>query len=515
MIYKVKTYAIQGLLGNEITIEVDTNKSLPTIEIIWLPDTTIKEAKERIRSALRNSGVEIPNRKFILNLSPSDIRKTGTSFDMPMAVALLRSILGPAVTNRSLLEEGLFFGELGLDGQIKRIDGLLPMVIAAKKSGYTLFFIPAENLYEIEYIQDIRICPVHTFEELVHYFSNSQRPTTITNSKKLQDLIATQQREVDFWQIRWQHSAKRALTIAASGLHNVLMTWAPGSGKTLLARALPSILPPLQAPEILEVSGIYSVIGKLNKSMPLITHRPFRAIHHTASRISIIGWGASLRPGEVSLAHRGILFLDELPEFARETLEVLRQPIEDRFITITRVTGSVSYPANFMLVGAMNPCKCGYYRDQEKNCICAIHDIKKYQSKLSGPLLDRIDMILEIPREKIDTLLEADSQEDSSTIKWRVQQARNIQLQRYNNTDIVSNAQLNSKTIAHYIIMEEKAEQFLKSSARQLVLSPRIVHRIIKLARTIADMEGSTEIKLNHIAESFQYRNKTMFIEEG
>lgn len=515
MIHKIKTYTIQWLVWCEIIIEVDTNKALPTIEIIWLPDAVIRESKERIRSALRNSGVEIPNRKFILNLSPSDIRKSWTSFDLPLAIALLWSIIWINAYHKEYFEEWLFFGELGLDGSIKRIDWLLPMVIAAKNAGYSLFFIPAENLYELEYIHDIKICPVKTFFDLVEVFIYNKEPVFIQDSKKLQDLSKVRQRDVDFSHIKWQHVAKRALSIAASGLHNILMAGSPWSGKTLLARALQSILPPLHPAEILEVSQIYSVVWKLNKHMPLVVHRPFRAIHHTASRISIIGWGANLRPGEVSLSHRGILFLDELTEFPRETLEVLRQPLEDHTITITRVSWSAQYPANFMLVAAMNPCKCGYYKDPIKGCSCNTFDIKKYQSKLSGPLLDRIDMILEIPREKVDTLLDtSDQSESSEQIRERVLGAWDRQQARYKNTNILTNAQLSSKNLEQYIQMDEEAESLLKQSARQLTLSPRVIHRIIKLSRTIADMGGSEIIWLSHIAESFQYRSKTMFIEQ-
>lgn len=515
MIHKIKTYTIDGLIWNEIIIEVWTSKALPSIEIIGLPDAIIRESKERIRVALRNSWMDIPPRKFILNLSPSHLRKSGTSFDLPMAVALLRSILGTDTANQDLLENGLFFGELGLDGQIKRIDGLLPMVIAAKKAGHKDFIVPAENMYELEYISWIRLYPIAHFNELITYFHHNTTPIAVTEHKSLEGLITWHNREVDFSQIRWHSLAKRALCISAAGLHNIMMIGPPWSGKTLLAKALQSILPPLTPPEILEVSQIYSIIGKLNKNTPLVVHRPYRSLHHTASKISIIGGGSNLRPWEVSLAHRGMLFMDELTEFPRETLEVLRQPIEDNMITISRVSGTVSYPADFMLVTAMNPCKCGYYKDHEKTCTCNMIEIQRYQSRISWPLLDRIDMILEIPRENIDIVLQSKSQESSESMREKVMIARQTQQRRYTQTDISTNSQLWSKNITKYITMDDKAEEFLKSSAKKLILSTRVVHRIMKLARTIADLEWSESVHINHIAESFQYRSKTMFIENG
>lgn len=515
MIHKIKTYAIEWLVGHEITIEVATNKSLPTIEIIWLPDIMIKESKERIRSALRNSNIDIPPRKFILNLSPSDIRKSWTSFDLPIAVALFRSIYEWSVHQENILKKSLFFGELGLDGELKRIDGLLPMVISAKKSGYQFFFIPYENLYEIEYIHWIHICPVRHFIEIMKYFLEKKEIQFIQNNKNIEQLKVNNDTENNFKHIKWQHIAKRALSIAASGLHNILMVWSPGCGKTLLAKTIQSIMPPLQPEEILEVSQIYSIVWKLHKDQPLITNRPYRSVHHTASRISLVGGGSTLRPGEISLAHRGILFLDELTEFPRETLEVLRQPLEDRTINISRVSGTVSYPADFMFVAAMNPCKCWYHNDPEKHCSCTTQDIKKYQNKVSWPLLDRMDLILEIPRENIETLFSRNElSESSEQLKEKVIQSRGIQQKRYLNTKIHCNAQLDAKEIEKFILLEWDAKEFIHKAQKKLQLSNRSIHKILKLARSIADFSWSDTIQVLHIAESLQYRNKWMFVSE-
>ena len=484
---------------------------MPGIEIIWLPDTTIKESKERIKSALRTIGIKVPNIKFVLNLSPSDIRKNGTSFDLPMAVAIFCTIYEDI--QNDLLDQWLFFGELWLDGEVKRIDGLLPMVMWAKKKWYKYFFIPYDNLYELEYIPDIYICPISNFQEIVDIFLHNKSPSFIHNNRSIYQLQSEYHFQVDFEHIKWHTIAKRALTIAATGMHNLLMSGAPWSGKTMLSRALQSILPPMDYNEILEVSQIYSVVWKLDKENPLIVYRPFRPIHHTASKISITWWWSNLRPWEISLAHRGILFLDEIAEFPSDTLEVLRQPIEDKHITISRVTWSLSYPASFMLVAAMNPCKCWYFKDKEKNCTCSINDIKRYQSRLSGPLLDRIDMILEIPREHIDQIMDKSSWQSSADIREQVLKARHIQQKRFEDSQITTNSQISSKDIQKYIILDDQAEQFLKNAAQQLTLSARVVHRLMKLARSIADIDGSDIVKLNHIAESLQYRSKTMFVE--
>lgn len=512
MIQKVKTYANVWLEWHEIIIEADSSKSLPTIEIVGLPDAAIKESKERLRGTFRNAGIQLPNRKIVLNLSPSDIKKVGTSFDLPMAVAILFLIFEDKI--KLPQQEFLYFGELWLDGNVKRVNGLLPSVISAMHHGYKHFFVPEENVYELEYVPGIVMYPIGKFDQMIEYFLEGKEFFCIDQPKNIETLY--QQSEifdVDFAHIKGQLIAKRALAIAAAGLHNVLMVWAPGSGKTLLSKAMQSILPPLGFEEILEVSQVYSLVGKLSKDIPLVTKRPFRQVHHTASKISIVGGWSQLTPGEVSLAHKWILFFDEVTEFPREVLEVLRQPLEDRYVVISRVAGTIQYPANFMFVGAMNPCKCGYYKDSEKSCSCSLMDIKRYQSKISWPLLDRIDMILEIPREDIDKILNNIGEESSLTIRDKVINARKIQQQRFLWLSITSNSQITSKHIDELIPLDDACKNFLSEASRKLTLSTRVVHRTIKLARTIADIQWQDFVTINHLAEALQYRSKTMFVE--
>lgn len=512
MIQKIKTYANVGLDGYEIIIEADSSKSLPTIEIVGLPDAAIKESKERLKATFRNIAIELPKRKIVLNLSPSDIKKVGTSFDLPMAVAILLLIYENNVTTN--IDDFLFFGELGLDGSIKRVNGLLPSVISAMQQGYKHFFVPEENVYELEYVPWITIYPLKMFSEVVEYFIYGKDVLSIKEAKPIDTLYEEgKEFDVDFEQIKGHILAKRALAIAAAGFHNVLMVGAPWSGKTLLSKALPSILPPLGFEEILEVSQIYSVVGKLNKELPLITRRPFRQVHHTASKISITGGWSRLTPGEISLAHKWILFFDELTEFPREVLEVLRQPLEDKSVVISRVSGTIQYPANFMFVAAMNPCICGYYKDREKACSCSHMDIKRYQAKISWPLLDRIDMVLEIPRENIEHVLDNIKGESSASIREKVINAWKIQQQRFCWTSITSNSQITSKHIDEMIPLDQTCKDFLAEASKKLTLSTRIVHRTIKLARTIADIQSEEIVTVKHLAEALQYRSKTMFIE--
>ena len=513
MVEIVKTFANIWLIGHEIYIEADSVKALPNIEIIGLPDLTIKESKERIRWTFRNSWIELPRRKFVLNLAPSDIKKIWTWFDVPMALALLLRIWSNKVYNWEKVQSSLFFGELGLDGSIKRINGLLPSVLSAKKKWWKEFFVPAENLYELEYIPWIRIYPLKHFEQLIKYFCEWLEIESVEWWKDINSLNESQDFEVDFSHIKWQLVAKRALSIAMAWFHNVLMIWAPWSWKTMMSKAMKSIFPPLTFDEILEASQIYSVVWKLNKNLPLITQRPFRQVHHTASRFSIIWWWTHLTPWEVSLAHKWILFFDELTEFPRETLEVLRQPLEDRLVNISRVSGSVEYPANFMFIASMNPCKCWYYKDKQKTCSCSPMDIKRYQSKISWPLLDRIDVILEVPRENIDTILDNQNWENSETIRQKVINARKIQQERFRGTSLSANAHMWAKDIQTLIPLSSECKDFLSQAVDKLNLSWRVVHRTIKLARTIADMQNVSNISVQNLAESIQYRSRSMFID--
>lgn len=514
MVDIVRTFVNEWLIWHEVYIESDSVKALPNIEIIWLPDLAIKESKERIRWTFRNSGIEMPKRKFVLNLAPSDTKKVWTWFDVPMALSLLLCIWTNKIYNEEKINTALFFWELWLDWTVKRINWLLPSVLSAKKKWRSEFFVPADNLYELEYVPWIKIYPICHFQELFDFFTKWSNLYSVDWWKNIDILTDNSTYEVDFAHIKWQILAKRALSIAMAGFHNVLMVWAPWSGKTMMSKALKSIFPPLSFDEILEVSQIYSVVGQLNKDMPLVTQRPFRQVHHTASKFSIVWWWSHLTPWEVSLAHKWILFFDELTEFPRETLEVLRQPLEDRCVNISRVSWSVDYPSNFMFIASMNPCKCGYYKDRLKQCTCTPFDIKRYQSKVSGPLLDRIDIILEVPRENIDTILDNYVWESSESIRNRVIQAWKIQQERFKWTFMSANSHMGAKEIQNMIKLSSECKDFLSQVADKLNLSWRIVHRTIKLARTIADMNWLEEITVQMMSEAVQYRSKTMFVEE-
>lgn len=510
-IFKVKTFTNVWLKAHEIIIEVDSSRALPSIEIVWLPDASIKESKERLRSVFRNVWIDLPPRRIILNLAPSDIRKVWTRFDLPMAVAILVMINEWNFKDIWFVESSLFFWELWLDWTVKRVNWILPSVISSLSNWYKNFFVPYENINELKYIKWINVFWVKHFSELVDFFIDWKIIDSVEWWQNLSTL--NHSFDLDFKDIKWHLIAKRALTIAAAWFHNVLMIWTPWTWKTMLAKSLQSILPPMDFNEILEVSQIYSILGMLDKDQPLMIKRPFRHVHHTASKISIVGWWQNLVPWEISMSHKWILFFDELPEFPSQVLEVLRQPLEEHSIVISRVNWTVEYPANFMFVAAMNPCKCGYYKDFEKQCICTLNDVKRYQSRISWPLLDRFDIILEVPREKTEVILDKIQTDSSEILRDKVLTAWDIQNKRFQNLSISSNSNITSKDIDKFIIMESEAESLLKNAIKSLTLSPRVIHRIMKLSRTIADLDKSDKILSNHIAEAIQYRSKNMFIE--
>ena len=509
----IHTFTNLWLVWHHIAIEVDANKALPTIDIIWLPWAAIKESKERIRATFRNSWIQLPARKIILNLAPSHIKKEWTRFDVPLAVAILRLIKEPQWVLENFLDSVLFFGELWLDWSIKSVNGVLPSVISAYKAGRKKFVVPMANAAELKYIPNICVYPVSTFSQILDFFNQPSLLQKLCLEQESLNNIEYKDPLIDFADIKWHTVAKRALTIAAAGMHNVLMSWPPWSWKSMLAKSLQWILPPLTFNEIVEVSQIYSLIWVLNESQPLITTRPRRSVHHTASKVSIVWWGRDLRPWEISLSHHWILFFDELPEFPREVLEVLRQPLEDKIITISRANWSVEYPSDFMFVAAMNPCKCWFYQDRHKACVCSIQEVKRYQAKISWPLLDRFDLVLEIHREDIDKIMDNIVEESSQISKDAVVDARNRQQKRYIDDVYTNNSQLWSKWIHKYITLDEDSEQFLKTLVKKMHMSARVVHRSIKLARTIADIQWVDKIQKRHVAEAFQYREKWLFVD--
>jgi magnesium chelatase family protein len=509
MLAKVTSAAVVGLDAVPITVEVDiAAKGLPSFTIVGLPDKAVEESKERVRAALKNSGAELPAKRITVNLAPADLPKEGPAYDLPIALGILMA--SEQLTPRDI-SDSIFLGELSLDGSVRRIWGVLPCALMSRDKKFKNLFIPEENIAEAQMLDKINVYPVKNLKSIFEHFATSHLP--ISNQKQIApakfkklNFTPNIDEDYDFGNIRGQENAKRALTIAAAGSHNILMKGPPGAGKTLMARSFATILPKLTLDESLEVTKIYSVANLLSQDQPIITTRPIRSPHHTTSHIGLIGGGNIPKPGEISLAHRGVLFLDEFPEFPRHVLEALRQPMEDGHVTISRAAGRVLFPSRFTLVAAANPCPCGYFGDETHNCTCSPSIITRYQKRLSGPILDRIDIHVSVPAVKVDKLTQASSAEPSSKIQARVQKARELQEKRFKGLTIKSNAEMSSRQLKQFCNLEPQSILLLKQAIAKLNLSARAFYRVVKIGRTIADLEGSVKIKSNHIAEALQYR---------
>ena len=509
MLARTFSCAVVGLDGVIVEVEVDYTNGLPGMTIVGLPDAAVQESRERVQTAVKNAGLHFPRHRIVVNLAPASVRKEGPAYDLPIALGV---ILLAEYLPHEVVEGTLVVGELSLDGVVRHTRGVLPMAATARAQGFKRMFVPEVDAGEAALIPDLEVIPVRTLADLYEHLAGKREiPVYERTEAELPPLFVPN----DFAEVRGQEHVKRALEVAAAGGHNVIMVGSPGAGKTLLARALPGILPEMSLEESLDVTRIYSVADQLPPGTPLIRNRPFRAPHHTISHAGLVGGGNIPRPGEISLAHRGVLFLDEFPEFGTRVLEVMRQPMEDKVVTISRAKGSLTFSANFQLIAAMNPCPCGWYGDSQKPCTCAQGAVTKYQKRISGPLLDRIDIHIEVPRVDYEKLSGERLGESSETIRARVQAAREIQNRRFANgiaKDIVCNADMRVGEVRQFCQLPAEGQGLMRSAMSQLNLSARAYHRILKLARTIADLAGCEQIGSVHLAEALQYRPKMLMV---